>query len=130
MAVSLPAVSPPTLPLVSDPGTFRLLAELGVVLLLCFVGLDLSLDQLFTNRTQFVRAGAADVLISAPPGVALGLAFGWSLLESAFLAVAGTTPVFRETLPAFTVGSVLVTATLGTVLMNRAGDVADFAFNR
>ncbi|GAB3413077.1 cation:proton antiporter [Haloparvum alkalitolerans] len=82
-----PAVGDLSLSLVRDPGTFRLLAELGVVLLLFFVGLELSLEQLFTNRAQFVRAGAADVLISAPIGVLIGLAFGWSLLESAFLAL-------------------------------------------
>ncbi|WP_435066068.1 cation:proton antiporter [Halobaculum sp. EA56] len=82
-----PTVAGVSLGLLPGPGPMRILADLGVVLLLFFVGLELSLDQLFSNRRRFLRAGAADVGISLPLGFALGLAFGFSLLEAAFLAL-------------------------------------------
>ncbi|GAB6880052.1 cation:proton antiporter [Halorubrum gandharaense] len=82
-----PEVAGVSLSLLENPETFRLLAELGVVLLLFFVGLELSLEELFTHRERFLKAGAADVAISFPIGIALGLALGWSLLESLFLAL-------------------------------------------
>lgn len=44
----------------------------------------------------------------------------FSLVIAAFLVTAGTTPALRETIPAFTIGYVLVTSILGTILMRRA----------
>nr|WP_283102353.1 cation:proton antiporter [Haloplanus sp. XH21] len=82
-----PSLGGVSLTLVDNPDTVRLLAELGVVLLLFFVGLELSLEQLFSNRIQFLRAGAADVGISLPLGLVLGLAFGFTWLEAAFIAL-------------------------------------------
>jgi CPA2 family monovalent cation:H+ antiporter-2 len=82
-----PTVAGVSTTLVDSPETVRLLGDLGVVLLLFFVGLELSLDQLLANRTRFLRAGAVDVGISVPLGVALGLAFGFSWLEAGFVAL-------------------------------------------
>ncbi|MXR42347.1 cation:proton antiporter [Halobaculum sp. WSA2] len=82
-----PSIAGVSLTLLEGPETMRLLADLGVVLLLFFVGLELSLDQLFANRVRFLRAGAADVGISLPLGFVLGLAFGFTWLEAAFLAL-------------------------------------------
>ncbi|MDS0296112.1 cation:proton antiporter [Halogeometricum luteum] len=82
-----PTVGGASLTLVEDPNVVRLLGDLGVVLLLFFVGLELSLDQLLTNRTKFLRAGAVDVGVSVPLGFGLGLAFGFSLLEAGFFAL-------------------------------------------
>jgi CPA2 family monovalent cation:H+ antiporter-2 len=82
-----PTVAGVSTTLVDSPETIRLLGDLGVVLLLFFVGLELSLDQLLANRTRFLRAGAVDVGISVPLGVALGLAFGFSWLEAGFVAL-------------------------------------------
>ncbi|MFC6735070.1 cation:proton antiporter, partial [Halolamina salina] len=45
----------------------------------------------------------------------------FSLVIAAFLLTAGTTPALRETIPAFTVGYVLLTSILGTMLMRNAG---------
>jgi CPA2 family monovalent cation:H+ antiporter-2 len=39
---------------------------------------------------------------------------------AAFLVTAGTTDALRETIPAFTVGYVLLTSILGTILMRNA----------
>jgi CPA2 family monovalent cation:H+ antiporter-2 len=81
------AVSGALPPLVPTGEQFRLLADLGVVLLLFFVGLELGLEQLFARREAFTRAGAVDVGVSAPLGFLLGIAVGFSVLESAFLAL-------------------------------------------
>lgn len=83
-APSVAGISPT---LIESPAFVRLLADLGVVLLLFFVGLELSLDQLFANRTRFLRAGAVDVGISLPLGFGLGLAFGFTWLEAGFIAL-------------------------------------------
>ncbi len=44
----------------------------------------------------------------------------FSLVIAAFLVTAGTTDALRETIPAFTVGYVLLTSILGTILMRNA----------
>jgi CPA2 family monovalent cation:H+ antiporter-2 len=82
-----PSLNGFSLTLIDSPAIVRLLAELGVVLLLFFVGLELSLDQLFSNRVKFLRAGAVDVGISLPLGIVLGLAFGFTWLEAGFIAL-------------------------------------------
>ena len=82
-----PTIAGTSLVVVEDVERVRLFADLGVVLLLFFVGLELSLDQLFSNRRRFLRAGAVDVGISLPLGFLLGVAFGFSLLEAAFVAL-------------------------------------------
>ena len=57
-----------------------LLAELGIVLLLFFLGHEFSLDRLVANRTTLAVAGTIDAVINAGAGVALGLLFGLSPL--------------------------------------------------
>ena len=73
--------------LVESPAFVRLLADLGVVLLLFFVGLELSLASLVRKRARFVRAGAIDIGVSLPLGVLVGLLFGFTLLESLFVGL-------------------------------------------
>ena len=82
-----PSVGGVSLTLVESPEVIRLLSDLGVVLLLFFVGLELSLEQLLSNRIRFARAGAVDIGVSLPLGAVLGLAFGFTLLEAAFVAL-------------------------------------------
>jgi CPA2 family monovalent cation:H+ antiporter-2 len=82
-----PTVGGVSLSVFADPGPLRLLAELGVVLLLFFVGLELSLEQLVRNRRSFLTAGAVDISVSLPLGFVLGIAVGFSVVESLFLAL-------------------------------------------
>lgn len=82
-----PSLGGLSLTLIDSPTIVRLFAELGVVLLLFFVGLELSLEQLFADRAKFFRAGVADVGISLPLGVVLGVAFGFTWLEAGFIAL-------------------------------------------
>ncbi|WP_227375322.1 cation:proton antiporter [Haladaptatus halobius] len=63
-----------------------LLAELGIVFLLFFLGLEFSLDQLVSNREKLVRIGLVDLGINFALGLGLGALFGFSWLETLFLA--------------------------------------------
>ncbi|WP_323675542.1 cation:proton antiporter [Halorubellus sp. PRR65] len=63
-----------------------LFAELGIVLLLFFIGLEFSVDRLLARRGEFARAGTVDFAANAGVGLAIALAFGFSPLEAAFVA--------------------------------------------
>jgi CPA2 family monovalent cation:H+ antiporter-2 len=62
------------------------LAELGIVLLLFFLGLEFSIDRLLAARDRILKAGTLDLLVNFPLGLAVGLLLGWSVLESLLLA--------------------------------------------
>ncbi len=59
-------------------------AELGVVLLLFFLGLKFSVQSLVRGRARISKAGAID-LVNLAVGIGLGLAFGFSVVEALFL---------------------------------------------
>ena len=62
-----------------------ILAEVGIVLLLFFLGLEFSLDRLLAARSRITRAGVIDAAINLPLGIAIGLALGWSIVEALLL---------------------------------------------
>ena len=64
-------------PLPHDAELVEVLATLGVVLLLFFMGLEFSLGALLRNRRQIVRDGAADWAWCFPAGVAAGVLAGF-----------------------------------------------------
>ncbi|WP_435183992.1 cation:proton antiporter [Halobellus sp. EA9] len=72
-------------PYVPDGELLTVLAEVGIVLLLFFLGLEFSLDRLLASRSAITRAGVIDVAINLPLGIALGLALGWSVVEALLL---------------------------------------------
>ncbi|RLM56757.1 cation:proton antiporter [Halobellus sp. Atlit-31R] len=73
------------LPYVSSGEVLTVFAEVGIVLLLFFLGLEFSLDRLLAARSRITRAGVIDVFVNLPLGVALGLVLGWSLVEALLL---------------------------------------------
>ena len=75
-----------SLNLVSDSEFIQLLAELGIVFLLFFLGLEFSVDQLLRDRRRISAAGVVDFGVNFGLGVAIGLLFGWTPLETLFLA--------------------------------------------
>jgi len=75
-----------SLTLVSDSEFIQVLAELGIVFLLFFLGLEFSVDQLLRDRGRISAAGGVDFAVNFGVGVAIGLAFGWTVLETLFLA--------------------------------------------
>ncbi|WP_256867909.1 cation:proton antiporter [Halorientalis salina] len=82
-----PSIGGVSLTVVDSTEFIRLLADLGVIFLLFFVGLELSLTSLIQKRSQFLRAGAIDVGVSFPLGIVVGLLFGFNLLESLFIGL-------------------------------------------
>jgi CPA2 family monovalent cation:H+ antiporter-2 len=72
-------------PYVQTGEALTLLAELGIVLLLFFLGLEFSLDRLLAARTNISRAGVVDIVVNLPIGVVIGLALGWSVVEALLL---------------------------------------------
>ncbi|HYR08084.1 MAG TPA: cation:proton antiporter [Longimicrobium sp.] len=60
-----------------DEHLVEVLATLGVVLLLFFMGLEFSLGALLRNRRRIVRDGSVDLLVCFPPGLVAGLVLGW-----------------------------------------------------
>ena len=62
------------------------LAHLGVVFLLFAMGLEFSLGSPERGVRRFVGAGLVDLTFNFPVGLCVGLALGWSWVESLFLA--------------------------------------------
>jgi CPA2 family monovalent cation:H+ antiporter-2 len=74
------------LTLVGNREFIQVLAELGIVFLLFFLGLEFSVDQLLRDRGRISAAGGVDFLVNFGLGAAIGLAFGWTIIETLFLA--------------------------------------------
>jgi CPA2 family monovalent cation:H+ antiporter-2 len=72
-------------PYVQSGEAITLLAELGIVMLLFFLGLEFSPDRLVASRKRITRAGLIDLGINFPIGVGIGLVLGWSLVEALLL---------------------------------------------
>jgi Kef-type K+ transport system membrane component KefB len=66
------------------------IAELGIVLLLFLVGLELSLDKIRAVGKVAVSAGMGQVVFTAVIGFGLALLLGFSVMEAVFLATALT----------------------------------------
>ena len=73
------------LPHVPNGELVATLAELGIVLLLFFLGLEFSIERLLSARRKLTAAGVVDLVVNFPAGVLLGLLFGWSLVEALLL---------------------------------------------
>jgi CPA2 family monovalent cation:H+ antiporter-2 len=73
------------LPSVPASETLTLLGEVGVVLLLFFLGVEFSIERLVAARERMTKAGAVDLLVNLPLGVLVGLALGWSAVEALLL---------------------------------------------
>ncbi len=74
------------LTLVEEGPALDLLAELGVVFLLFFLGLEFSVDRLHADSARIGRAGLVDFALNFGAGLLLGVAIGWGLVETLFLA--------------------------------------------
>jgi len=76
----------PALSLVRTSEFVTLLQELGVVLLLFFIGLHFSPSSLLERRQSVLRAGMLDLGLNASVGFFAGLLLGFTLLEAVVLA--------------------------------------------
>src|SRR5512138_535350 len=84
---------------VADPQVVRTLSELGVILLMFALGLDLSLRKLIQVAPTAGLTALVEVNLAMLLGYAVGRAFGWSVVECLFaggvVAISSTTIVAR-----------------------------------
>ncbi|MDP5039673.1 MAG: cation:proton antiporter, partial [Paraglaciecola sp.] len=81
-------IGPQVFDWVNDPQTILHVAELGVVLLLFLIGLELAPDKLWKMRTQIVLTGGGQLLISALAiGAILHFVLGFSVVISSIIGL-------------------------------------------
>lgn len=89
----------PPFPLVSDPDTVQVLAELGVILLMFSLGLHFNLRRLAQVGAVAGIAALLEIAVMIAAGYALGRSFGWSPMDSLFLgailSVSSTTIIIK-----------------------------------
>lgn len=80
--------------------SIRLLASLGIILITFSIGLEFSFKQLRKIGVTVITAAAIEIILMIVIGFQLGLAFGWTGLEStllgAMLSVASTMIIVRS----------------------------------
>ncbi|MGB3068021.1 MAG: monovalent cation:proton antiporter-2 (CPA2) family protein [Ottowia sp.] len=95
------AIGPYGLGLVDDPATILHVAELGVVMFLFVIGLEMKPSHLWSLRGQIFGLGSMQVVLSAFLLAMVGMAFGFSW-EVAFVSGAGfvltSTAIVMQTL--------------------------------
>jgi monovalent cation:proton antiporter-2 (CPA2) family protein len=82
------AIGPSALAVISDAGAIRQVAEIGVVLLLFLVGLELQPSRLIAMRKDIFGTGAAQMALTALPVVALSVWFGVGLWGAVAVGIA------------------------------------------
>ena len=78
-------IGPQGLGILSDNGHIRMLAELGVVLLMLTIGLEFSVERLRGMQNIAVIGGTLQILISIGVSMAFGWWRGWTFYEGFFL---------------------------------------------
>ena len=76
----------PGFALVGDPAELELVARLGLVFLLFYLGLEFSLDQLTAGGSRLAAAAATYLALNIGGGLGLGLSLGWGLSEAFVIA--------------------------------------------
>lgn len=93
-------VGPSVLNWLPDGPTTRLLAELGIILLMFTIGLEFSLPRLLSSRRLVLGLGGSQVLVTtlllSLPAYALGLGLREALLLGVALAMSSTAIVLKQ----------------------------------
>lgn len=76
----------PGVELVEDPAELALLASLGLVLLLFYLGLEFTIDDLIGGGRRLAAAGGIYLLLNVGGGLAFGFAVGWGAREALVIA--------------------------------------------
>lgn len=89
----------PPFPLIHSEATVNTLAELGVILLMFALGLEFSLRKLRQVGVPALIAALLEILLMIWLGYQIGLAFGWSTMDSLFLgailSISSTTIIIK-----------------------------------
>ena len=78
--------STPGIDIVTNPEDFELVAVIGLVLLLFYLGLEFSLGDLISGGTKLLSSGAVYLALNLGAGLLLGLAIGWGGSEALIIA--------------------------------------------
>src|SRR2546427_12388075 len=117
------------IPLVADPGVVQTLSELGVILLMFSLGLDLSVRKLIVVGPTAGLTALLQSSLMVWLGFTIGRLFGWTPLESLFagavIAISSTTIIAKAfdeqgitgTLREFVVGVLIVEDLIAVLLM-------------
>lgn len=76
----------PGVELVEDPAELAVLASLGLVLLLFYLGLEFTIDDLIGGGRRLAAAGGIYLLLNVGGGLAFGFAVGWGAREALVIA--------------------------------------------
>jgi CPA2 family monovalent cation:H+ antiporter-2 len=76
----------PGLVVLEDPDEIRLLAMLGLVLLLFHLGIEFSVDDLLAGGRRLLWAGGSYIALNFGAGIAFGAALGWGTREIFIIA--------------------------------------------
>ncbi|MBS3976119.1 MAG: cation:proton antiporter [Syntrophomonadaceae bacterium] len=79
-------LGPYTLDLIQNPDLITMLGEVGVVLLMFFLGLEFSLKRLHSVRRSVLFIGSTELLANLAVGFLAGYLAGWPLIDRLFLA--------------------------------------------
>ncbi|WP_435067530.1 cation:proton antiporter [Haloplanus sp. C73] len=74
-----------SLQLVTNGEFLTVIAELGIVLLLFFLGLEFSIGTLIRNRVRLTKVGGIDLVVNAVVGVGISLLFGYGPMTTLLL---------------------------------------------
>ena len=80
-------VGPHAFELIDNVEAVQTLAELGVVLLLFAVGVEISVADLLRLGPRVIIAGLGQLALSGAAGFALGIALGWSIPQAVMLSL-------------------------------------------
>lgn len=76
----------PGIDLVHDPGELELVARMGLVFLLFYLGLEFTLDQLLSGGRRLLSAATIYLLLNIGGGIAYGFWLGWGTAEAFVVA--------------------------------------------
>mgnify|MGYP000719450888 CR=1 FL=1 len=80
------ALGPHALGVIAETTLIRTISELGILLLMFFLGVEFSIERLKRVRAAVLFIGTGELLANLSVGFLIGYALGWSVIERAFLA--------------------------------------------
>ncbi|GAB7095814.1 K(+)/H(+) antiporter subunit KhtU [Halolamina litorea] len=80
------SIGPITTGIVQSTEFIDVFSELGIVVLLFFLGLHVDVEAMLSRPRRILAVGTLDLLVTFGAGLAVGIVFGFSAIESLFVA--------------------------------------------